>query len=683
MSGTMKLAMEFTAIDAASSIVHRLEKNILRLGDDAKKVRRDFEDMVSHTVAGLKSLAVTRVIYENIKPAVGYAADLQEAMVAVKMNIASSAENAGDLQRQLEAVKTTAISVAANQPFTATQVAGIENELVKAGLKLPDVTGAHGAAWATGGLSALSKMDPGAASESMGKVSEMFKIRGQDQFKEFADWMSKVDDAASTKIPELFYGLKMAGSGMASLNVSAKETVTALGILSPLGDLSGTALGRFTERLAGVTPKAKEAMQELGFNFFDKGKFIGLSAAIDQVQDKFSKMEDEQERLIKLHKIFGEEGGKAANIFTNAWTQEHKRFRDFNEEFGKGLDIEQKLKIRKESLNAANKDLTTTVQTTAGLMFEPMLNPLKDVANALNEAAGKLQNLAQENKNVPKAVSGAVGVGTAGLAGFGIYKLLRGGLSLGNVLKGMGSTAAGVAEGKALEKIAGVTPVFVTNWPGVGTIGTGSMPSLPSGSPAGAAGRTSEELRRQALERKELGGYMREAVFGSALAAKIAPVAIALSSTLLPLAVGAYFHNKNEENLQSKPLEYLLKEKDRLENVTSDYGEGYPMGDLASIRNELNLRGYSEAIDNRKPPAAIDSWKPPATIEPQRWALQPVDQRFDEIARAVEKVKPEVNNTIKLNIRVDQAGRVTTESSDMKTKTEINVKHGDFDFVAP
>lgn len=73
---------------------------------------------------------------------------------------------------------------------------------------------------------------------------------------------------------------------------------------------------------------------------------------------------------------------------------------------------------------------------------------------------------------------GALGIGTLLTARYGGKAI--GGLASRLLAKG-GSTAIGVAEGKALEAAAGITPVFITNWP------AGGMPGVTPGVlPAGA-----------------------------------------------------------------------------------------------------------------------------------------------------------------------------------------------------
>jgi hypothetical protein len=73
-----------------------------------------------------------------------------------------------------------------------------------------------------------------------------------------------------------------------------------------------------------------------------------------------------------------------------------------------------------------------------------------------------------------KGMSGTEIAGLGAAAGLGAWlvgRRVKGGV--GRMLNGVAGTAAGVAEGKALQMAAGVTPVFVTNWPGSGGIGGG------------------------------------------------------------------------------------------------------------------------------------------------------------------------------------------------------------------
>ena len=125
MSDVMNLALQLTAIDTASGIVNRIKSSVLSLGSSAGKVKNDFEQMQSSVTKGLKAIAVSSYAMNKALPGVKAAGDLQEAMLGVKMNIASSAKDAKELTNMLSQVKGTAISVSSNAPFSAEDVAFI------------------------------------------------------------------------------------------------------------------------------------------------------------------------------------------------------------------------------------------------------------------------------------------------------------------------------------------------------------------------------------------------------------------------------------------------------------------------------------------------------------------------------------------------------------------------------
>lgn len=136
----------------------------------------------------------------------------------------------------------------------------------------------------------------------------------------------------------------------------------------------------------------------------------------------------------------------------------------------------------------------------AATQADRVKNSLREVgdnfARPINKALANVIDTAMAKKS-----EGGLGLSSTEVLGYGAGALIAGGL-LGNVaaslpgkmMGGVGklfggalSTASGIAQGKALEQIAGVTPVFVTNWPVGGMGGGASAGGLipPFGSGAG------------------------------------------------------------------------------------------------------------------------------------------------------------------------------------------------------
>lgn len=426
---------------------------------------------------GLKGLAFSAYGLSKLRPGVQAAADMQTALLKVESNIASGAKNAADLNAQLREVKRTAIEVGNASPFSAEQVLEIENSLLKAGLKLSDVVGQSGAAFAATALAALSGVAPEQVGDDLAKAGGMFNIKG-DQYGEAADWLTKIDDSAATSLPELMYGLNMSGASANALGISLKDTVTALGMLAPLGDRAGSSLDNFFKGTLGNSKDKRAVMKKYGLDFFENGRFIGMEKATDQLRAKMGRIKNEEERLTALIKLFGDEGGRAANQFVFA----EKSFGQLNDQAERALGLQAKMNIQQRGLNAQLEALKGTWKTTLASVFSPMLGTLTDAVAKANELAGALGKVADENPDLSAKVSGGAAAVVGAGALYSLWHLAKGGLSGGKVIKGMFGkgvdTAAGVVKGKALEAAAGVTPVYVVNMPD-GGLGLPNLPSVP------------------------------------------------------------------------------------------------------------------------------------------------------------------------------------------------------------
>lgn len=467
MSATMNLAMQFTAIDLLSGVVTRIGQNIKSLGDSAKDVKDNFDDMTGHVSAGLKSIAVGWYGIQKAIPGVQAATTMQEAMLKVKANLGSGAKNAQELDNQLRAVKKNAMDISANAPFAAEDVVLIENALLKAGLSMEDVGGKSGAAWAATALASLTGEAPAMIGDSLARIGSQFKIKGSG-YGDLSDWIVRVDDATASSVPELIQGLRMSGSAAAQLGISAKDSLTTLGALAPLGERAGSS---YNNMLIGMLKDKR---------FFKDGQFIGMAKAIEVLKEKYGGIENSQKRLALLMKVFGEEGGRAAGTLLDA----AKGFNEIEQAAKAAYSIQQKMDIWSEGFGASLKKLAGTSKTALASMFDPMLGPLTKVSDLLNNVVGKTGDLAETHKTGVSVGQSILASATGVALGYGAYRLAQGAIAGRKVLAGMGglrgmigSTIGGVAAGKVVEEVAGVKPVFVTNWPaGFGLAGAGGIP---------------------------------------------------------------------------------------------------------------------------------------------------------------------------------------------------------------
>jgi TP901 family phage tail tape measure protein len=493
----MKIALTFTAIDAASGAMRLLENRILGLGKAGQKVKKDFEDMVSHTQAGLKSLAASYYTLSMLRPGVKIAADMQEAMTELEMSLMRSGKNAATLTEELKKFRAEADRLQKIHPFGAKEFAEAATVFTQAGTRPEDVLGDRGALAAAGLLATIGKGDPKTMAGHLARIGATYGLKGS-QYWDLADYMQKVHTSTPLKIEEAVEALRYSGQMSGAMGMGWKDTLTALAVLEAhgaTGSMAGTELSNFLQRLTGATKGEFKAIKEAGFEFWDQsGHVKSMGDVIAEVQGRGANPRiggmSQKERMTLLSKIFAARGERAALAFADTGDSSFAAMTKRIEESADGVT---KLDTRLRDLNANLTALAGTTRTAVANAFDPLLNDLTAVVKVANDAVDALGRLAAAHPTAMHGAGYAVG-GVAGAAGlYGMYRLFRGGLAASRVLRGLGgmvSTGAGVAEGKLLEKTAGVTPVFVTNWPG--GAGGGGTNALETGGAAGLGSNASK-----------------------------------------------------------------------------------------------------------------------------------------------------------------------------------------------
>ncbi len=476
MSQPLKIALTFTAIDAASGLVKVLEGRILGLGKAGQQVKKDFDDMVSHTQAGLKSLAASYYMLSALKPGIRIAADMQEAMIELEMSLQRSGKNAATLVDELKKFRTEADRLQKIHPFGAKEFAEAATVFVQAGMKPADILGDNGALAAAGMLATIGKSDPKTMAQALQGIGATYGLKGS-QYGDLANWIQKIHTSTPLKIDEAVEALRYSGQMSAGMGIGWKDTLTALATLrahGAPGSMAGTELSNFLMRLTGATKGEAAEIEKAGFEFWDENESLKpFGDIVKEVQGRGANPliagMSQKERMTTLSKIFAARGERAALSLADTG---ESSFEKIGERSGESADAVEKLSTRLTGLSANLKSLSGTVETAVANAFDPMLNDLTAMAKAANDLTDSLGKMAANHRTLTHGLGYAAG-GAAGIAGaYGIYRLIRGGLAGSRVLRGLMGTGAGVAEGKALEKMAGITPVFVTNWPGSGAGGS-------------------------------------------------------------------------------------------------------------------------------------------------------------------------------------------------------------------
>lgn len=202
------------------------------------------------------------------------------------------------------------------------------------------------------------------------------------------------------------------------------------------------------------------AQKATGIRFFDaNGQRRDAFAVLEDVRAKYQTLTTDKQRADFIQKAFGQTDlDTIKGLKTLLAGDNLDNVRQFSREIGGAGGT------LKRDFNEATRNLFDQ----AGRLK----NALSDSAEAfiipLNKGiTAAIKKLMDPKKEGGWELSGGqiAGGGAAALgAGYLAYRF--GGKALKGVLGKLGGTAAGIAEGKAIEAATGVTPVFVTNWPG-------------------------------------------------------------------------------------------------------------------------------------------------------------------------------------------------------------------------
>lgn len=464
MSGNLQLFLRLTADGSGlSRVVSRSASEIKAFGRTAAGAFNTAASAMQRLNAQLNGFSsLTRMAmasggFLSMRAGINGAIELEKAMLGVKANIMSGVGSASELQKQLLEVRQTARELSKQTIFSDADMVNISAQLLKSGVRLQDIKGQNGAAYATAALSQLGGIAPETAAGQMGSLGNAFSFKSPAQYKALADQIIRVDDASAMKSSDILYNSQLVSASAAQLKIDPKRMVSALGYLDPLGNMAGTSLNRFLEGLAGTTKPKRKALKESGLDFWQKNSdgtttLKDFGTVIEMTRKKFQSMKSDQDKLTLGHKLFGEEGARAAAFFSS----KEMSFADFEAQVEKSASAADKLKVNMEGLGAQ----LARLKNSAFAELEKGA-PMK----ASGYLVGALADLV-ENGHLAKMIVAGVGALMVGRLG---WKSLNG--------------SSGGRPGGGLPGVGGAQPVYVTNWPGsVGGMtapGGSTRPSTP------------------------------------------------------------------------------------------------------------------------------------------------------------------------------------------------------------
>lgn len=466
MAGSLRLALELALTDNATGGLRQITDSLKKMGAEGVAASERLSAGLAKVEQGYANLARARDLAETLKPMVDKAAELEDALSRLKVEL-----DLADADKDLEAFRVNAARVAGPTQFNIAEMVDISTELKKSGLSTGDILGKGGAAEATAALATadktLSREDAQSAMISAGAI---FNLEGSE-FSRLADLLTRSAAAGATSTQELTAAIE---NSQAAGMLDPREVLGAFALASNVGlkgPEAGTALTSMLNIGAQKSSKDERVKQVL---FNNDGSYRELTEMAEHLQTVTARM-TEQQRAVFLNESFGE-GGRFAGILAKGGLEGTLA----SMEDSQGL--EQRIASMNSTFTARADALGGSLSALIANVFTPALEPLGQLATKANELTGSFDGLIARNPALSKAISYG-GLGAVGVAGaVGAARVARGGFDvmggLKQALRGQGGVVGGLIGAKAAEA-AGITPVFVTNWPAGG-------PELP-GNPATTA----------------------------------------------------------------------------------------------------------------------------------------------------------------------------------------------------
>lgn len=233
----------------------------------------------------------------------------------------------GSTSAELSKLTDKAKEMGATTKFTATESAEAFNYMAMAGWKTADMLdGIEGIL----SLAAASNEELATTSDIVTDALTAFKMKASE-LGHFADVLAAATSNANTTVSGMGETFKYAGTMAGTLGYSIEDIALATGLMANSaikGTMAGTALNSIFTRLSTNTGGARDALQELGIEFFDaNGSARDLSDVMKELREATATYSNKQKSSL-ANTIAGTEAQKGLLAILNASTEDYNKLAD-------------------------------------------------------------------------------------------------------------------------------------------------------------------------------------------------------------------------------------------------------------------------------------------------------------------------------------------------------------------
>ena len=345
-------------------------------------------------VAGAAGVAVAA----GLKAAVDAAANFEERLDAI-----GAVSNA--TSEQMDKLRRKALQMGEQTVFSATESAAAMEELIKAGLSVPDVL--NGAADAAVALAAAGGIEIPEAAKLAANAMSVFNLEAA-QLPKVADLIAGAANASAIDVAEFGMALSQAGAVADLSGLSFDElsvAIAAMGNAGIKGSDAGTSLKSLLLQLIPNTNGAHDAMAALGIVMEDgTNRFFDAAGQMKDLNDVAGILHEgleglsEKDRNELLKRAFGTDAIRAATILAK---EGKEGLEDLAGAMGEVTAAEVAEK-RMDNFRGAMEQVSGAVETLAIRVGEKLIPHLTDFADWVTE------NMPAIRRTVVSGVDGMV-----------------------------------------------------------------------------------------------------------------------------------------------------------------------------------------------------------------------------------------------------------------------------------
>lgn len=361
------------------------------------------------TIAKAAGLGIGGAVVAGLVVATKKAAEFEKQLSGI--NAVS-----GATPKQMDQIRAKALQLGKETQFSATDSAMAIEELVKAGISIPDVM--NGAADATVALAAAGGIELPEAATIASNAMNQFNLNASD-LGGVVDNIAGAANASAIDVTDLGHSLSQVGAVANLAGLSFKDTATAIALMGNAGikgSDAGTSLKTMLQNLQPQTEKQSSLFEELGIitedgsnRFFDAQGKVKSFAQISGVLAGALKGQTTQQKLMTLQTIFGTDAIRAAAIAADAGASGVNKMATSMDKMT-AADVAKK---RMDNLAGSFEQLSGSLETGLLVIGSPIVKILRDIVDALTEGVNAgiawIENIGKKMGPGFKDLGGAIG----------------------------------------------------------------------------------------------------------------------------------------------------------------------------------------------------------------------------------------------------------------------------------